>query len=130
MKIWNFPGAFLSIFQKMARAQTAVNNLDNNEGSPLIEKPPSYSQGVDHISRWQSFSGICAYVCMVGTTYAYSIYSPLLESRLGYSQTDLEIVASVGNTGLYLSLVGGFLFQTVGLHATVLLGACLIFVGK
>ena len=66
---------------------------------------------------------------MVGTTYAYSIYSPLLESRLGYSQTDLEIVASVGNTGFNMSLVAGFIFQAFGLHATVLLGACLIFVG-
>jgi MFS family permease len=82
-----------------------------------------------HFSRWQSFSGICMYVSVAGTTYAFGVYSGLLKSNLGFSQSGIEIIASVGNTGLYLSLVGGILLDRFGLHFVVYLGGFLIFIG-
>jgi predicted MFS family arabinose efflux permease len=80
-------------------------------------------------SRWQSFAGICLYISIVGTTYAYSVYSSLLEQDLGFSDEDLYIIASVGNTGLYMSLFGGLILEYCGLYCVVGIGAFLIFAG-
>lgn len=80
-------------------------------------------------SQWQSFSGLCLFVSLVGTTYAFSVYSPLLESVLGFTTEDLDVIASVGNTGLYLSIITGFVYEEMGLHFVVGIGAILIFIG-
>lgn len=82
-----------------------------------------------HFSRWQSFAGVCLYVSVAGTTYAFGVYSNLLKSELGFTQGGLDIIASVGNTGLYMSLIGGILLDRYGLHFVVFLGGFLIFIG-
>ena len=80
-------------------------------------------------SRWQSLSSVCMYVSVAGTTYAFGIYSSLLKSRLGYSQESLDIIASVGNTGLYLSILSGLLLEMFGLKFVVTLGGTLLCIG-
>ena len=80
-------------------------------------------------SRWQSFSSVCLYVSIVGTTYAYGVYSELLRSNLGFSQHGLDVVASVGNTGLYLSLLAGLALERFGLQVVIRGGGFLIFIG-
>lgn len=80
-------------------------------------------------SRWQSYSAVCLYVSVVGTAYAYGVYSNLLKLNLGFSQNGLDIVASVGNTGLYLSLIAGLILDNFGLQAVVCGGGFLIFIG-
>ena len=111
---------------------------DDDIFDALLERlPDSNSAAVDpnglfsgiHFSRWQSFAGVCLYVSVVGTTYAFGVYSDLLQSKLGFSQNGLDVIASVGNTGLYLSLLGGVLLERFGLHAVVYLGGFLIFIG-
>ena len=82
-----------------------------------------------HFSRWQSFAGVCLYVSVVGTTYAFGVYSNLLKTNLGFTQNGLDIIASVGNTGLYLSLPAGILLDRFGLHVVVYLGGFLLFLG-
>ena len=82
-----------------------------------------------HFSRWQSFAGVCLYVSMAGTTYAFGIYSDLLKTNLGFSQGGLDVIASVGNTGLYMSLLGGMLLDRYGLHFVIYLGGFFIFIG-
>ena len=82
-----------------------------------------------HFSRWQSFAGVCLYVSMAGTTYAFGIYSDLLKTNLGFSQGGLDVIASVGNTGLYMSLLGGMLLDRYGLHFVIYLGGFFIFTG-
>jgi MFS family permease len=82
-----------------------------------------------HFSRWQSFAGVCLYVSVAGTTYAFGVYSNLLKSELGFTQGGLDIIASVGNTGLYMSLLGGMLLDRYGLHFVVYLGGFFIFIG-
>jgi hypothetical protein len=42
----------------------------------------------------------------------------------------LDIIASVGNTGLYLSLIVGLLLDAYGIRTVICLGAFLIFIGK
>jgi len=68
-------------------------------------------------------------VSVAGTTYAYGIYSTLLKENLGFSQHGLDIVASVGNTGLYLSLLAGLALERYGLQVVVCGGGLLIFLG-
>ena len=80
-------------------------------------------------SRWQSFSSVCLYVSIVGTTYAYGVYSELLRENLGFSQHGLDVVASVGNTGLYLSLLAGLALERFGLQVVIRGGGFLIFIG-
>ena len=111
---------------------------DGDISDPLLSPLPEYQNhkvgfrswlSSIHFSRWQSFAGICFYVSVVGTTYAFGVYSNLLKSNLGFSQNGIDIIASVGNTGLYLSLLGGVLLDRFGLHFVVYLGGFLIFIG-
>ena len=66
---------------------------------------------------------------MVGTTYAFSIYSTLLVSNLSFTDDDLYWIASIGNTGLYLSVVSGMMLEAYGIRVVITLGAVLIFAG-
>lgn len=80
-------------------------------------------------SRWQSFSSVCMYVSVAGTTYAFAIYSQLLQDNLGYSQTSCDLIASIGTTGLYLSLLAGLCIEKFGFKMVVYYGGIFIFVG-
>lgn len=80
-------------------------------------------------SRWQSLAGVCLFVSVVGTTYAFGVYSQFLKDDLGFSQEDLDIVASIGNMGLYLSLLAGLLLEYCGLRFVVIGGGFLVFIG-
>ena len=80
-------------------------------------------------SRWQSLTSVCMYVSVAGTTYAFGVYSSLLKSRLGYSQESLDIIASIGNTGLYLSIIAGLLLEMFGLKFVVTLGGTFLCIG-
>ncbi len=80
-------------------------------------------------SRWQSFCSVCLYASVAGTTYAFAIYSQLLKNNLGYSQSSLDLIASIGTMGLYLSLLAGFAIEKFGFRAVVQFGGMLIFVG-
>jgi hypothetical protein len=80
-------------------------------------------------TRWHSFAGIALLVSTVGTTYAFGIFSALLRSYLGYSQDALDLIASIGNNGLYLSLVAGLLIERLGFKVVIRTGGFCIFVG-
>lgn len=49
--------------------------------------------------------------------------------NLGFSQVEIELIASVGNTGVYLSLLVGFALEYFGLQTVVFAGSMFIFVG-
>ena len=149
----NRPTLVRSISRDAVRDRGGSNNNKTNmiydEREPLIIVPSSGS-GVTgtggildddnplpstslwqsiHFTRWQSFAGVCLYVSMAGTTYAFGVYSELLRTNLGFSQGGLDVVASVGNTGLYLSIIGGLILERYGLQFVVYFGGLLIFVG-
>lgn len=86
-------------------------------------------QRLSLFTRWQSLAGICLFVSVVGTTYAYGILSELLRSSLDYSQDQLDLIASIGNNGLYLSLLAGFLIERFGFQTVVRIGGLFIFIG-
>lgn len=104
-----------------------VADSDSSDDDVVHENVSSSSR--TKYSRWQSMASVCFYVSVVGTTYAFGVYSELLKDNLGFSQSGLDIIASVGNTGLYLSLVAGFILETYGLKVTVIGGGFLIFFG-
>jgi hypothetical protein len=52
-----------------------------------------------------------------------------LIDNLGFSQTGVDIVASVGNTGFFMYLMVGFGIEIFGLQAVVRAGGCFIFIG-
>eukprot|EP01038_Epipyxis_sp_PR26KG_P010379 gene10379-13942_t len=80
-------------------------------------------------TRWQSLSAVCFFVSVSGITYAFGVYSEILKLKLGFSQSGLETVASIGNSGLYLSLFTGFALEKFGFRVVVLYGGIFIFVG-
>lgn len=87
-----------------------------------VEDPRLYS-------RWQSFSSVCMYASVAGTTYAFAIYSKLLQENLGYTTESCDMIASIGTTGLYLSLLAGLAIEKFGFKLVVYYGGVFIFVG-
>lgn len=49
-----------------------------------------------------------------GTSYAFGVYSSDLKSRLDLTQDELQQIGAIGNLGLYLTFVGGIVFQASG----------------
>ena len=80
-------------------------------------------------SRFQSFCGICLFVSVAGCTYAYGVLSPLLQTKLLYTQDEIDLIASIGNTGLYMSFFAGMVVEQVGFYVVVVFGGFLVFLG-
>uniref|UniRef100_A0A7S3PJP0 Major facilitator superfamily (MFS) profile domain-containing protein n=2 Tax=Aplanochytrium stocchinoi TaxID=215587 RepID=A0A7S3PJP0_9STRA len=64
------------------------------------------------------FLELCA-----GTPYAYGVYSGHLKGTLRLSQKEVNEISSLGNVGLYLSLLGGVFYDRAGPKLTGLIGA-------
>mmetsp|Transcript_26922 Transcript_26922/g.34886 ORF Transcript_26922/g.34886 Transcript_26922/m.34886 type:complete len:572 (+) Transcript_26922:109-1824(+) len=80
-------------------------------------------------SRWASL-GSCLFAASVAATaYAFGVYSEGLEDALGYTQEDIDFIASVGETGLYMAVFCGVFMGFCGPRLTILLGSILVFVG-
>jgi len=101
--------------------------LGKQENSSL--KPGTGVSGSVLFSRFQSLCAVCLFVSTAGTAYAFGVFSVLLQSRLGYSQHSLRVIASVGNAGLYLSFFAGAAVDRVGFRSVVQFGACCISLG-
>lgn len=80
-------------------------------------------------TRWQSYSGTCFHISIVGITYAFGVFSKLIKSKLGFSESDISLIASVGNTGLYLSVFPAMLMDKYGTKYIIRCGDCLICIG-
>ncbi len=112
-------------------AYSRVDEFDDDAKT----KPNKYLDDLDDNDtlflkcRWQSFAGICLLVSVVGTGYAFGIMASLLENNLRYSQTQLDTLASIGNTGMYMSLMCGVLVEKYGFKKVISTGSCMIFVG-
>jgi len=80
-------------------------------------------------SRFQSFCGVCFWVSLAATSYAYGIFSQTLRYNLNYSQQSLDIIASCGNSGLYLSFFVGMAIEHYGYKSILLFGSSCLFIG-
>lgn len=79
--------------------------------------------------RWLSLFACLMIEAVSGSSYAFSLYSNQLKANLGYDQSSIETVGSLGNIGLYLSIVAGLCFDGLGPTLTGLIGATLCCVG-
>jgi MFS family permease len=71
-----------------------------------------------------------AFFLVAGTLYAFSAYGPELKVKLGYSQTDINTVSSVGDLGLYFGgLPMGAICDFFGAQVTYSLSGVLGFLG-
>lgn len=66
---------------------------------------------------------------VAGTVYAFNIYGELMKSELGYSQSMLSVIASVGNSGNFFALLIGFGIERYGSKLTMYFGSTCVFVG-
>ena len=64
-----------------------------------------------------------------GTPYAYGAYSSQLKNSVGLSQVEINTISSIGNVGLYLGIIGGFLYDRRGARTVVIAGALLSAIG-
>lgn len=81
-------------------------------------------------SRFHSLSFVLLAACVVGTPYAFGIFSLIFRHELGYNQLDLSIVSSCGSTGLYTGVINGLAIERFGPAKVLKCGAVLIFVGN
>jgi hypothetical protein len=80
-------------------------------------------------SRFQSFCGVCLWVSLAATSYAFGIFSQTLRYNLNYSQQSLDIIASCGNSGLYLSFIVGMSIEYYGYKSVIFFGSSCLFIG-
>ena len=80
-------------------------------------------------SRFQSFCGVCLWVSLAATSYAFGIFSQTLRYNLNYSQQSLDIIASCGNSGLYLSFFVGMSIEYYGYKSVIFFGSSCLFIG-
>ncbi|CAM9858173.1 unnamed protein product, partial [Heterosigma akashiwo] len=74
--------------------------------------------------------GSCLFAASVAATaYAFGVYSEGLQDALGFSQGEIDYIASVGETGLYLAVFCGVFMGYVGPRITIIVGAALVFLG-
>lgn len=79
--------------------------------------------------RWVSLFACLCLEAVAGSSYAFSLYSNQLKAELNYTQEQVETAGAVGNLGLYLSIVAGLCFDSLGPSWTGLIGAALVAVG-
>lgn len=60
-----------------------------------------------------------------GTSYAFGVYSDQIKNITGFSQDQVQTVASVGNVGLYFAIVAGVVFDLYGPRRTLIIGGIL-----
>lgn len=64
-----------------------------------------------------------------GSPYAVSLYSAQLKTQLQLTQVQLNTVESAGDVGLYLTVVAGVAYESIGPKATAAVGAFLSLAG-
>lgn len=64
-----------------------------------------------------------------GSPYAVSLYSAQLKEQLQLTQVQLNTVESAGDVGLYLTVVAGVAYESIGPKATAAVGAFLSLAG-
>lgn len=81
-------------------------------------------------SRFHVLSFVLLAASVVGTPYAFGIFSMIFRQNLDYSQLDLSIVSSCGSTGLYTGVLVGLAIERYGPVIVLRVGAMFIFLGN
>ena len=86
---------------------------------------------VNHLPafRWPSFFSALVMMIAAGTQYAFGSFGPDLKVHMGYTQTELNLISSLLNAGMFLSVFMGPFYDLFGGRWTSILAAFLLFVG-
>ena len=79
-----------------------------------------------HWSRWTSLAAALLLGSVSAASYAFGVFSDSLQARLGLTQGELDLLASLGGSGLWVgSVFAGLLGERFGFRALVLVGCAL-----
>ncbi|KAL2916664.1 hypothetical protein HK105_203778 [Polyrhizophydium stewartii] len=110
-------------------AEPALGAVD--DGPPAHgEQPPQQGLARFRFLRWWSFGSTVLCMLCGGTLYLFGAYASELRSSLGFTQTEVNVVASAGGFGLYLSgpLMGAAVDKH-GARRTALLASLMLSAG-
>lgn len=79
--------------------------------------------------RWLALAAGILIESVAGNPYAVSIWLPGIKSTLNLDQQAVNNVAGIGDLGLYMSVIGGVLFDLTGPRTVLLYGATLASAG-
>eukprot|EP00035_Acanthoeca_spectabilis_P007474 m.137238 g.137238 ORF g.137238 m.137238 type:complete len:129 (-) comp13969_c1_seq7:2732-3118(-) len=77
------------------------------------------------VNRWVTLTSNLGLETASGASYAFGVYSDQLKNITGFSQDEIQTVASTGNIGLYFALIAGIVFDNVGPVTTLTIGIVL-----
>jgi len=82
-----------------------------------------------YFSRWAVLASCSLASSVVATAYAFGAFSREFQACLGYDQLTIDLVQSIGETGLFLEVFCGLFLEFTGPRETILMGLVLNFVG-
>lgn len=87
------------------------------------------SSSKDTFIRITTFiAGLCG-ALVTGTLYGWGAFAPSMKDVFGWTQTQINLVGSIGDLGLYLGFVMGLVYDLTTPWFTLLLGAVLLALG-
>ena len=64
-------------------------------------------------SKWLTFAASCLVMLCAGHSYSFSVYSDLLKTHFGLSQTKISGLGTAINLGGYLSILPGYFYDSL-----------------
>eukprot|EP00127_Corallochytrium_limacisporum_P005741 Clim_evm120s210 gene=Clim_evmTU120s210 len=80
-------------------------------------------------AAWVSFINAGMLMLCAGSPYSFSVYSHQLKELTGISESQLELLGSMGHAGLYFGVTMGLLYDYTGPAVTGFLGGILLLLG-
>eukprot|EP01100_Stratorugosa_tubuloviscum_P008143 TRINITY_DN3391_c0_g2_i2.p1 TRINITY_DN3391_c0_g2~~TRINITY_DN3391_c0_g2_i2.p1 ORF type:complete len:551 (+),score=200.74 TRINITY_DN3391_c0_g2_i2:22-1674(+) len=78
---------------------------------------------------WICLIASCLIATCSGSVYSFSLTSQFYKSEFGYSQKELNVVANLGNLGVFLSITGGLIIDRFGVSVATIMGSFLTLTG-
>jgi len=82
-----------------------------------------------YFSRWTVLASCSLASSVAATAYAFGAFSRDFQAALGYDQLSMDLVQSIGETGLFLEVFCGLFLEFTGPRPTIIMGLLLNFVG-
>ena len=76
-----------------------------------------------HVPSWRSLVSAIYLELFAGGAYAFSVYAPHLKSQFNFTQGEIQLVGTLGNVGMWLSLPAGYSFDKAGPLPGIIIGS-------
>ncbi len=80
-------------------------------------------------SRWLVFSSCLLLMIFNGATYSFGLISDSIKDRCDFSQSQIDLIGTIGNIGNYSGLIPGIFNNRYGPQKTVWIGTLLTWLG-